>query len=99
MISAIRIVPVPLYLFRWNGNVFSVLPALCVDVSIDILDFSRVAVRLIAAAGGGIIGHVPRRIEFLVQEAILRWMVVKPSLALSILRLDRHHQHAAKTDA
>jgi hypothetical protein len=26
-------------------------------------------------------------------------MLVKPGLALSILRLDRHHQHAAKTDA
>jgi len=34
-----------------------------------------------------------------VQDAILRWMVVKPGLALSILRLDRHHQRAAKTDA
>jgi hypothetical protein len=34
-----------------------------------------------------------------VQEAILRWMLVKPGLALSILRPDRHHQHAAKADA
>jgi hypothetical protein len=33
------------------------------------------------------------------QEAILRWMVVKPGLALSILRLDRHHEQAAKADA
>jgi len=60
VISAIRIVPVPLYLFRWNGNVLSVLSASCVDVAIDVLDFSRVAVRIIATAGGRIIGHVPR---------------------------------------
>jgi len=34
-----------------------------------------------------------------VQELVLRRVAVKPSLALSILRLNRHHQHAAKTDA
>ena len=59
MISAIGIIPVPLDLFRWNGNVLSVLSAFCVDRAVNVLDFSRVAVRLIAAANGRIIGHVP----------------------------------------
>ena len=59
MISAIGIVPVPLYLLRRNGNVLPVLSAFCVDVAVHVLDFSRVAVRLIATAQGRIIGHVP----------------------------------------
>ena len=59
MISAIWIVSVPLYLFRWNGNVLSVFSAFCVDVAVDVLDFGRVAVRVIATADGRIVGHVP----------------------------------------
>jgi hypothetical protein len=60
VISAIGIVPVPLYFFSRNPNVLSVLSAFCEDVAIDVLDVSRVAVRIIAATGGRIIGHVPR---------------------------------------
>ena len=59
MISAIWIVSVPLYLPRWNGNVLSVFSAFCVDVAVDVLDFGRVAVRVIATADGRIVGHVP----------------------------------------
>ena len=59
MVSAIGIVPVPLYLLRWNGDVLSVLPAFCVEVAVKVLDFSRVAVRLIATAQRRIVGHVP----------------------------------------
>jgi hypothetical protein len=59
MISAIGIVPVPLYLLRWNGNVLPVFSAFCVYVAVNVLDFSGVAVRLIATANGRIIGHVP----------------------------------------
>jgi hypothetical protein len=96
MISAIRIVPVPLDLFRWNRNVFSVFPASCVDVAVDVLDFGWVAVSIIATADGRIIRHVPCRIEFLVQELILRRMVVKPGVALLFLRLDFHRQQATQ---
>ena len=60
MISAIRIVSIPLDFFGRNENVFSVFSAFCVDVAVDIFDLSRVAVRIIATAGGRIIGHVPR---------------------------------------
>jgi hypothetical protein len=59
VISAIGIVPVPLYLLRRNGNVLPVFSAFGVDVAVNVLDFSRVAVRLIATANGRIIGHVP----------------------------------------
>ena len=59
VVSAIGIVSVPLYLLRWNGNVLPVLSALRVKLAVDILDFSRVAVRLIATANGRIVGHVP----------------------------------------
>lgn len=59
MVSAIGIVPVPLDLLSWNGNVLPVFPAFCVDVAVDIFDFSRVAVRLVATADGGVVGHVP----------------------------------------
>jgi hypothetical protein len=60
VISAIGIVSVPLYLFRWNANVFSIFSAFCVDVAVDVLDFGRVAVSIIATADGRIVGHVPR---------------------------------------
>src|SRR5256885_6355066 len=76
MIPAVRIVPVALYLLRGNGNVFPVLPPPRVDVAADVLDFSRVAVRLVAAALGRIIRHVPARVKLLVQDFILRGMMV-----------------------
>ena len=75
MVSAIRVVSIPLDLLRGNGNVLSILSALCVDVAVDVLDLSRIAVRVIAAADGRMIGHAPRRVEFLVQELILRRVV------------------------
>ena len=59
MISAVGIVPVALYLFGWNRNVLPVFSASCVEVAVNILDLSRVAVRIIAAAKGGMVGHVP----------------------------------------
>ncbi|KRR04464.1 hypothetical protein CQ10_17275 [Bradyrhizobium valentinum] len=97
MVSAIGIVPVPLDLFRWHGNVLSVFSALCVDLAVNVLDFSRIAVRLIATANQRIIGHVPFRIELLVQGLVLRRMAVNPGLTLSILGFDLHRQQA--TDA
>jgi hypothetical protein len=97
MVSAIGIVPVPLYLFSWNGNVLAVLSASCVDVAVNVLDFRRVAVRLVATANGRIVGHVPFRIKLFMEELILCRMVAR-SLALSILlRLSSHRQYATKT--
>ena len=93
MVSAIGIVPVPLYLFRWNGNVLAVFSASCVDVAVNELDFSGIAVRFVATAKGRIVGHAPLCIELFVQELILCRMVAPRSLALSIfLRLDSHRQ-------
>jgi hypothetical protein len=99
MVSAIGIVPVTLYLLRWNANVLSVFSAFCVDVAVDVLDFSRVAVRVIATADGRLIGHTPCRIEFIVQELILWRVLAKPGVALSVLRLDPRQQRTAKTAA
>src|SRR5260370_28600390 len=59
VVSAIGIVPIALYLFRWNGNVLPVFSAFREDVAVNVLDLGRVAVRLIATANGRIIGHVP----------------------------------------
>ena len=97
MIPAVGIVSFRLDLFWWDRNVLSVLSALCVDVAIDVLDFGRIAVRIVATAGVRMIGHMPCRMEFLVQKLILRWMV-SCSVIRSVLRLDWHHQSAAKTD-
>ncbi len=92
MIPAIGIVPVALYLFSWNGNVLAVLSASCVDLAINVLDLSRVAVRLVATANGRIVGHVPLCIKLFMQELIL-WRMVARSMALSIfLRLDWRRQ-------
>jgi hypothetical protein len=97
MVSAVRVISIPLDLLRWNGNVLSILSALCVDVSVDVSDFGRIAVRVIAAANGRMIGHVPGRVEFLVQELILRRVVAKASMALAILRLSRCRQWVKET--
>ncbi len=98
MISAIGIIPVPLYLFRWNGNVLAVFSASCVNVAVNVLDFSRVAVRLVATANGRVVGHVPFGIKLFMQELILCRMMAPRGLALSIfLRLDWHRQYATKT--
>jgi len=59
VVSAVGVVPVALHLLRRNGDVFPVFSALCVEVAVNVPDFSRVAVRLIATANGRIIGHVP----------------------------------------
>jgi hypothetical protein len=91
VISAIRIVSVPFYLFRWNENEFSVLSAFCVDRAVNVLDFSRVAVRLVATANGRIVGHVPLCIKFFVQELIL-WRMVARSVVLPFLCLDSSRQ-------
>src|SRR5712671_5127429 len=91
VVSAVRIVPVALYLFRWNGNVLAVFPASCVDVAVNVLDLSRVAVRLVATADGRIVGHVPFRIKLFMQELILCRMVPR-RVASILLRLDSHCQ-------
>jgi len=59
MIPTIGIAPVSLDLFRRDANVLPVFSSLCVNVAFDVLDFGRVAVRIIATADGRIIGHVP----------------------------------------
>jgi hypothetical protein len=98
VVSAIGIVPVPLYLFRRNGYVLPVFSAFCVDVAVNVLDFSRVAVRLVATANGRIVGHAPSWIKPFVEELILWRMAMQRTLALSIfLRLDWHRQQATKT--
>jgi hypothetical protein len=98
VISAVRIVSVPFHFFRWNENVFPIFSALGVDVAIDVLDFGRIAVRIVAAAGRWMVGHMPCRIEFLVQGHILRWMVPR-GMIFCFLCVNCHHQHAAETDA
>jgi hypothetical protein len=97
MISAVRVVSIPLDLLRWNRNVFSILSALCVDIAVDVLDLSRIAVCVIAAADGRMIGHAPRRIELFVQELILRRVVAEAGMALAILRPGRRRQWAKET--
>jgi len=92
VIPAVGIVPVVLYFFWWNGNVLAVLSASCVDLAINVPDFSRVAVRLVATANGRIVGHAPLCIKLFMQELIL-WRMVARSVALSIfLRLYWHRQ-------
>ena len=76
MVSAVRIVPIALYLLWRNQNVLPVLPAPRVHAAADVLDFSRVAIRFVAATAGGIIRHVPCRIELFVQSFILRGMTM-----------------------
>jgi hypothetical protein len=84
MVSAIRVVSISLDLFRWYGNVFSIVSALCVDVAVDVSDLGWIAVRVIAAGNGLMIGHVPCRVEFLMQELILRRVLAKASALTSL---------------
>jgi hypothetical protein len=98
VVSAVGIVSIPLDFLRRDWNVFAVFPAFCVDVAIDDLDFRRIAVRIIATAGGRMIRHVPGRIEFLVQRHILRWMVPR-RVIFCALRRGWDDQYAAKKTA
>ena len=59
MVSAIRIVSIPLYLLRWNEYVLPVLSPLCEDVSIDVLDFCWITIRVVAAANRRAVRHPP----------------------------------------
>src|SRR5271166_1593012 len=76
MVPAIGIVTIALYFLCRDENVLPVLPAPRIDVAADVLDLGRVAIRIITAAAGGIIRHVPCRIKLLVQRFILWWMAV-----------------------
>jgi hypothetical protein len=72
----IGIIPIALNLPWRDEDVLPVFPAPRVDIAVDVLDFGRVAIRIIAAAARGIIRHVPRRIKLLVQSFILLGMTV-----------------------
>jgi hypothetical protein len=76
MVSAIGIVPIALDFLWRDQNVLPVFPAPRIDIAADIFDLGRIAIRIVAAAPGGIIRHVPGRIELLVQRFILRGMAV-----------------------
>src|SRR5262245_56457228 len=76
VVSAVGIVAIVLDLLWRDQNVLPVLPAPCVDVAAGNLDLGGVAIRIVAAASGGIVRHVPRRIELLVQSLVLRGMLV-----------------------
>ncbi|MGD0849911.1 hypothetical protein [Bradyrhizobium sp.] len=98
MISSVRIVPVPLDFFRRNENVFSSFSALGVDVAVRVFYFGRIAVRTIATASRRMVGHMPRRIEFLMQRHILQWMVPR-GVIFCVLCMGWHRQHVAKAAA
>jgi hypothetical protein len=53
---AIGIVPIGLDLLWRDENVLPVLPAPRVDIATDVLDFGRVAIRIITTASVGISG-------------------------------------------
>ena len=76
MVSAIGIVPIALDFLWRDQNVLPVFPAPRIDIAADIFDLGRIAIRIVAAAPGGTIRHVPGRIKLLVQSFILRGMAV-----------------------
>ena len=88
MIAAVRIASIALYLFRWNEDVLPVLSPLGEDAPIDVLDFSRMTVCVVAAAGPRVIQHLPGRVEFFVKELILDMMVARSVILSGFLRLD-----------
>jgi hypothetical protein len=60
MISSIRIIPIAFHFFGRDQDVLAVFSTLGVDVSVNVLDFSRVAIRVVATASRWIVGHAPR---------------------------------------
>lgn len=82
MIASVRIVAMTLDLLRWNDDPLPVLSPASEERGADVLDLGRAAVLLVAAALGRIVGHVPRRVELLVDGRILRRMVVTVILSL-----------------
>jgi hypothetical protein len=97
VISAIRVVSVSFNLFSWNENEFSILSPPRVDVSVNVFYIGRVTVCVTAAAGRRIVRHVPRRIEFFVQERVLRRVMAHNLVLTRLLRAERSHcQQATK---
>jgi hypothetical protein len=98
MVSAIGIIPIPLYLLRRNEDVFPVFSAFGVDAAVNEFDFGRVTVRIVTTAGRGIVGHMPARIELFVEPLIL-WRMVGSSLTSpNFLRAGRRRrQKTTKT--
>ena len=88
MISPIGIISIPLYFFWRDKYILPVLSSLRVEAPANVLDFRWVTVRFVAAAGAWVIWHAPRRVEFLVEELILRWMVTRGVVFSSVLRLE-----------
>ena len=76
MVSPIGIVTAVFHFLRRNQNVFPVLPAPRVEIATGNLDLGGVAIGVVAAASGGIVRHVPSRIELLVQSLVLRGVLV-----------------------
>src|SRR5215216_6423277 len=70
MIAAIRIVPIALHLVRWNPQPFSIFSATSIDIVFLHPNFCRIAIGFIAARPCWLIGHIPRRVELLVDWQI-----------------------------
>ena len=89
MVTAIRVVPVPLHLLGRDRDVFAVFPAARIKLAVFVPDVGRVAVCAVAAAERRVIRHVPGRIELFVQSLILRRMLAMGRTLPNLLRPDR----------
>jgi hypothetical protein len=76
LVASVGVVAVVFDLLRGDNDPLTVLPSPCEQRLSDVLDLSRVAILLVAAALGRLVRHVPSAVELFVELHVLRRMVV-----------------------
>ena len=74
MVPAVRVVTVAFNLLRRNGEPLSVLASSRIDPAIDYSNVRRITISHVAAGFPGVVWHVPRRVELLVEWQVLQWV-------------------------
>jgi len=81
VVAPVGVITVAFDLLRGNNDPLSVLPSPCEQRLSDVLDLSRVAILLVAAALGWLVRHVPSAVELFVELHISRRMIMILSLS------------------
>ena len=74
MVPAVWVSTVAFDLLRRNGEPLSVLASSRIDPAIHYSNLRRITISHVAAGFPGIVWHVPRRVELLVEWQVLQWV-------------------------
>jgi hypothetical protein len=92
MVPAVWVVTVAFNFLSRNSDPPGVFAPSRIDLAVGYSDLRRITISHIAAGFGGIVRHVPRRVELLEEWQVLRWM------ALMLLGLRSNGEQDQKRD-